>query len=145
MFAQVNSLLFLLIFLVYVWICAAFFQRRMSRNRQEEGWLPSVKCLCFCFVAAMLLTVLTIYLWFLVLILTAVVLKYVCGFCMPKGKKAAVIAVLVLWMLVVGTAGFQLMQSTGDEEEDDASDFQDVQETEDSIMLNGAVIRSTLG
>ena len=65
---------------------------------------------------------------------------------MPRGKKAAVVAVLVLWMAVVGAAGFQLMQNMcSDEEEDDASDFQDFEETEDSIMLNGTVVRSVSG
>lgn len=146
MFAQINILLFLLIFLVYVWVCAALFQRRMNQNGQEENGLLSVKCLLFCTVVAMLLTVLTIYLWFLVLILTAVVLKYVWGFCMPRGKKAVVVAILVLWMAVVGAAGFQLMQNMdSDEEEDDASDFQDFEETEDSIMMNGAVVRNVCG
>lgn len=146
MFAQINILLFLLIFLVYVWVCAALFQRRMNQNGQEDNGLLSVKCLLFCTVVAMLLTVLTIYLWFLVLILTAVVLKYVWGFCMPRGKKAVVVAILVLWMAVVGAAGFQLMQNMdSDEEEDDASDFQDFEETEDSIMMNGAVVRNVCG
>ena len=61
MFAQINSLLFLLIFLVYVWVCAALFQRRMRQNCQEENGPLSVKCLIFSTVVAMLLTVLTIY------------------------------------------------------------------------------------
>lgn len=64
MFAEVNSLIFLLIFLVYFLICTAVYRRKSGLYDCREIRLVQVKWFLFCTVAAMLLTVLTIYLWF---------------------------------------------------------------------------------
>lgn len=136
MFSEVNSLIFLLIFLIYFLICVAVCRRKAGLYDCRDAGLALVKGLLFCGVAAMLLTVITIYIWFLVLILMAIVIKYVCGLAIQKSKKTAVIVLLLVWMALVGAAGLQLMWNMQSEEEDDALE---VQEPEDSTMLNGGI------
>ena len=137
MFAEVNCLIFLLIFLVYFLICIAVCRRKAGLYACQAAGLLLAKYLLFCGVAAMLLTVVTIYLWFLVLILMAIVIKYVWELSIQKGRKITIIVVLVLWMLLVGTAGLQLLFSMESEEQEDGA--LEVQEPEDSILLNGSV------
>lgn len=132
-FSEVNSLIFLLIFLIYFLICVAVCRKKAGLYDCRDAGLALVKGLLFCGVAAMLLTVITIYIWFLVLILMAIVIKYVCGLAIQKSKKTAVIILLLVWMVLVGAAGLQLMWNMQSEEEDDALE---VQEPEDSTMLN---------
>ena len=78
MFSEVNSLIFLLIFLVYFLICVAVCRRKTGLYDCRDAGMELVKGLLFCGVTAMLLAVITIYLWFLVLILMAIVIKHVC-------------------------------------------------------------------
>ena len=135
MFSEVNSLIFLLIFLVYFLISVAVCRRKTGLYDCRDAGLALVKGLLFCMVTAMLLTVITIYLWFLVLLLTAIVIKYVWGLSLTKSKKIMITVLLALWMALVGTAGLQLMWNMECEEEDD--DALESQEQEESIMLNG--------
>ncbi len=137
MFSEVNSLIFLLIFLVYFLICVAVCRRKTGLYDCRDAGMELVKGLLFCGVTAMLLAVITIYLWFLVLILMVIVIKYVCCLNIQKCKKTAVTVLLLLWMALVGAAGLQLMWNMESEEEDD--DALEIQEPEDSTMLNGEI------
>lgn len=144
MFAEVNSLIFLLIFLVYVLLCANICHRRFGLYDCQNICQVLVKWILFCIVTAMLLTVVTIYLWFMVLVLTVLAIKYIWGLMISKNRKITVTIILLLWMALVGTAGLQLKCSMDNEEEDD-NDALEVEETEDSIMLNGRMIRVFYG
>ena len=137
MFAKVNCLIFLLIFLVYFLICIAVCRRKTGLYACQAVGLLLAKYLLFCGVTAMLLTVVTIYLWFLVLILMAIVIKYVWELSIQKGRKTMIIVVLILWTVLVGTAGLQLLCSMESEEE--SGDALEIQEPEDSILLNGSI------
>lgn len=67
----------------------------------------------------------------------AVAIRYVWGSGLSKSKKTVLTVLLLLWMGLVGTAGLQLTWNMESEEDDD--DAWEVQEPEDSIMLNGDI------
>ena len=117
MFSEVNSLIFLLIFLVYFLICVAVCRRKTGLYDCRDAGMELVKGL--------------------VLILMAIVIKYVCCLNIQKCKKTTVTVLLLLWMALVGAAGLQLMWNMESEEEDD--DALEIQEPEDSTMLNGEI------
>lgn len=119
MFSEVNSLLFLLIFLAYGAVCLIVCQR----------FAAPLKCCCreslqklfLCGLIALVLTVVTIYLWYVAVLLLVMAARHLCDKCPSNAGKCAVMAGIVLLIVLVTAAGLPFMLSRhADDEEDDA-------------------------
>ncbi len=122
MFSEVNSLVFLLIFLAYAAACLMICCRvSVPLCTRAAGW-ESLQRLLLCGLAALLLTVATIYLWYVAILLLVVAAKYLCDRCPSKRGKVLIMVSIALFMTLVAAAGipFMLSQCEEDEDEDDA-------------------------
>ena len=92
MFSGVNNLVFLLIFLVYVNLCMAVCHKTArSCPDKGTGWEALWKGFLYS-LAALILTVLTIYLWYIAVLLLLLLIRYISGQCISKGTKCLLIA-----------------------------------------------------
>lgn len=119
MFSEVNSLLFLLIFLVCMALCLMVYHR-IVLCPGNESWPEGIKKLFLCGLAALLLTVAAIYLWYLVVLLMAVAVKYLWCRCASARIKWIITAGIIAFTVLVAVAGIQLMVSRNADEEEDA-------------------------
>lgn len=128
MFSEVNCLLFLLIFLVYGVVCLIIYHRISAPcSTGSMGW-ESLQKLLLCALAALMLTVATIYLWYVAVLLLVVAAKYLCDRCPSTGGKCAVMAGVVLLIVLVTAAGLPLMLSQNAEDEEDDAVVEEVTE-----------------
>ena len=122
MFSEVNSLVFLLIFLAYGAACLIICCRISAPCcTGAAGWEP-LQRLFLCGLVALMLTVATIYLWYVAILLLVVAAKYLCDRCPSKRGKCLIMVSIALMMALVAAAGIPLMlsQCEEDEDEDDA-------------------------
>lgn len=122
MFSEVNSLVFLLIFLVYVNLCMAVCRRMASGCPDKDtAWEALWKGFLYS-LAALILTVLTIYLWYIAILLLVLAITYISRQCLSKGTKCILIAGIIAFIVLIAAAGIQLRMSmdADDDEEEDA-------------------------
>ncbi len=122
MFSEVNCLVFLSIFLVYGILCMSIYRRAAAYCvRQSEGW-EILKRTFLCGITALLLTVITIYLWFAVILFMVIATKYLRDRCESTATKFIITVGMVGLMTLVAVAGIQLMQAQEAEEEEEEDD-----------------------
>lgn len=127
MFSEVNSLVFLLIFLSCMAGCLMVYHRVAAPCPDRDmGW-EIIQKLLLCGLLALLLTVLVIYLWYLAVIALLLAAKYLCDRCMSKKIKCVLLAGTLILSLLIATAGIQLMVSRNAEDcEDEDAVLEDV-------------------
>lgn len=126
MFSEVNSLLFLLIFLICGALCLVLYQR-LAAPCAGCRW-ESLQKILLCGLAALMLTVITIYLWYVVVLLLVVAARYLCDRCPSNSGKCAVMAGIVLLIVLVTAAGLPFMLCRHADDEDDDAVLQEVTE-----------------
>lgn len=126
MFSEVNCLLFLLIFLVYLAVCLIVY-RRLAAPCAVCRW-ESLQKLLLCGLAALMLTVITIYLWYVAVLLLVVAARYLCDRCPSQSGKCAVMAGIVLLIILVTAAGLPFMLCRHADDEDDDAVLEEVTE-----------------
>lgn len=120
MFSEINSLVFLLIFLVYAIIGTVICQRVMTPFCAVRDSREILKKIFLCGLGALMLTVITICLWYAVIIALLILIKYLYGRCTSKGTRRVMIAGFAAFMALVAAAGIQLMLNRCAEGEEDA-------------------------
>lgn len=120
MFSGVNNLVFLLIFLIYLNLCMAVCHRSAHAcSDKGTGWEVLWKGFLYS-LAALVLTVLTIYLWYIAVIILLLLIRYISARCMPKGTKYILIAGIIAFMVLVIIAGVQFRLSMCEDDDEDA-------------------------
>ncbi len=121
-FLEVNRLILLAIFLVYVVGCLILCQRMFGLCSSGCGMGTFVWRILFCGIAALILMVLTVYLWFGVVLFLMIVTRQLCRRYHSDMMRILVTTVMTILMILVAVAGLQMMLCTEDDEDDDDSD-----------------------
>lgn len=142
MFAEVNSLVFLLIFLINMVLCILICSKYGVSCCSRSSGFDTAKKLFLCGLAAIILTVLAIDLWYIALLLLAVAAKYLLDRCVSKGVKCVIAVGMAIWMVLIAAAGIQLMCNENAEEDDsDEAAVEDVAEEGNAYMTVGEIER----
>ncbi len=135
MFSEVNCLVFLSIFFVYAVLCMSIYRRIATYCvRRSEGW-EILKRTFLCGIIALLLTVITIYLWFVAILFMVIATKYLRDRCESRTMKFIITAGMVGLMALVTVAGIQLMQAQEEEEDDDDAVLEDMIENSMAFVI----------
>lgn len=134
MFSDVNSLIFLLIFLSFLAVCLMVYHRiSVPCTGNEAGW-EILKKLLLCGLAALLLTVAAIFLWYLTVLILLAAAKYLWDRCVSRKTKWILMTVLVTLAVLVAVAGIQLMISRNADDDGDDAVLEDV--VENGVVWN---------
>ncbi len=121
-FLEVNIWILLSIFLVYVVGCTIAAHRILGFCYAGCGNRSTLWKILLCIVAALILTVLTIYLWFLVVFLLMVVTRQLCRKYTSDRIKILITTGMTILMILIAVAGLQVMlRSEEDDEEEEAN------------------------
>ena len=122
MFSDVNSLIFLLIFLSFMAVCLMVYHRVSVPCPCSEAGGEMLKKLLLCGLVALFLTVAAIYLWYLAVLLLLAAAKYLWDKTVSGKVKWIVMTVLVTLAVLITVAGIQLMicRNSDDDDGDDA-------------------------
>lgn len=128
MFSDVNSLVFLLIFLGFLIMCLMVYHRvSVPCAADQAGW-ETVQKLLMCGLTALLLTVAAIYLWYLTVLLLLVAAKFLYDQCISRKAKWLIITGMLAFAVLVAAAGIQMMICQNEEEDDDDAVLEDMTE-----------------
>lgn len=143
MFSDVNSLVFLLIFLGFLALCLMVYHRvSIPCAGDQAGW-EIVQKLLMCGLTALLLTVAAIYLWYLTVLLILVAAKFLYDQCISRKLKWVIVTGMLIFATLVAVAGIQLMicESEEDDEDDDAVIEDMIENGSALIQIEGVWIR----
>ncbi len=125
-FLEVNSLILLAIFLVYAVGCLVACQRMFGLCGSGCGIGAFVWRILFCGIAALVLMVLTVYLWFGVVLFLMILTRQLCKKYHSDMMRILVTTAMTILMILVAVAGLQMMLCTEDDEDDEDSDARHV-------------------
>ena len=140
MFSDVNSLVFLLIFLGFLALCLMVYHRvSIPCAGDQAGW-EIVQKLLMCGLTALLLTV---YLWYLTVLLILVAAKFLYDQCISRKLKWIIVTGMLMFAALVAVAGIQLMICESEEDdEDDGAVIEDMIENGSALVqIEGVWIR----
>lgn len=125
-FLEVNSLILLAIFLVYAVGCLVVCQRMFGLCGSGCKVGAFVWKILFCGIAALVLMVLTVYLWFGVVLFLMILTRQLCKRYHSDMMRILVTTAMTILMILVAVAGLQMMLCTEDDEDDKDSDARHV-------------------
>lgn len=129
-FLEVSSWILLSIFLVYLVGCMIVMQRMLGFYTCDSKRGSVLWKILLCIVVALILTVLTVYLWFVFVFALMVVTRQLCRRYTSDKIKILITTGMTILMILIAVAGLQMMLG-GDEEDDEDS--------EASLIVEGMV------
>lgn len=121
-FLEVNGWILLSLFLVYLLGCIVACQRMLGWYDTGCAKGSMLWKLLFCGMIAVILMVLTVYLWFLVVALLMILTRQLCRKYSSDRMKLLITTGMTVFMILVAVAGLQVMLDTDEEEEDAESE-----------------------
>lgn len=129
-FLEVSSWILLSIFLVYLVGCMIVTHRVLGLYACDSKRGSALWKILLCIVVALILTVLTVYLWFVFVFALMVITRQLCRRYTSDKIKILITTGMTILMILIAVAGLQMMLG-GDEEDDEDS--------EASLIVEGMV------